>query len=128
MCRYAAERRTDADLERMKAALDSFTADADHDDALEADLQFHVAVAEASHNPFFEHLVVPINRQLRSAYRSSLGYEAARQQTADEHRRIAEVIERRLPDETSRLMRAHLERVHHDRRELVTDSPEENDE
>lgn len=122
MTEYAALRRTPADLEQIHDALDSFDeSETEHASALEADLAFHESIAVASRNPFFIHVVNPINDYLRRAYRSSLGYEAARSDTLAEHTRIAEAIESRDPTSARRAAREHLERIAADSGKLVAD-------
>ena len=109
---YAAQRRTAQDLARIRAAVDLFAASReDHATSLEADLEFHTAIAHASHNPFFSHVVVPVNDHLRRAYRPSLGYESARSLTLDEHEQIARAIEDGDADRAGELMRGHLGRI-----------------
>jgi DNA-binding FadR family transcriptional regulator len=112
MTEYAALRRIPDDKQRIRAALSSFAdAGSDHQAALEADLAFHAAIAHASHNPFFIHIVNPVNDYLRGAYRTSLGYEAARSQTLAEHTAIAEAIFAGDAQEAGRCAREHLARI-----------------
>ena len=119
---YAARRRTAADMARMQAALDRFaSASSNHETSLEADLEFHTALADASHNPFFSHVVVPVNDHLRRAYRPSLGYESARPKTLAEHENIAKAIADGDPERAGELMRQHLGRILARSDELVPD-------
>ena len=112
MTEYAALRRTPADEQHIRAALSSFAEPGgSHEAALEADLAFHAAIAHASHNPFFIHIVNPINDYLRAAYRTSLGYEAARHQTLAEHTAIADAIFAGDAPEAGRHAREHLARI-----------------
>lgn len=112
MTEYAAARHTPEDLVRIRTALEAF-ARTDHSqtEALRADIAFHSAVASASHNPFFLHVVNPVNDYLRRIYDESLGYEAARSQTFTEHARIADAIESRDPEEAAAAARDHLSRI-----------------
>jgi GntR family transcriptional repressor for pyruvate dehydrogenase complex len=119
---YAARRRTSEDLARMRAALDLFASSRqNHTASLEADLAFHTAIAHASHNPFFSHVVVPVNDYLRRAYRSSLGYESARPRTLHEHEEIARAIADSDPDRAADQMKSHLARILAGSDELVGD-------
>lgn len=55
----AAQRRSDADLAAMRAALDAFTAATEADgDAVGADFRFHVEIARATHNAHFAELLL----------------------------------------------------------------------
>ncbi|ABL83694.1 transcriptional regulator, GntR family [Nocardioides sp. JS614] len=123
MARLAAERHTQEDAEELLAALDNFAlAGQSQQKALEADLAFHALIARCVHNPFFEFVANPVNDYLRSAYSSSLGYEAARSCTLDEHRAIADAVLARDGDRASELSRLHLQRILDTRRDLVADS------
>jgi DNA-binding FadR family transcriptional regulator len=112
MIEHAATRHTAEDRHDIEQALQSFEAYmTDHVAALEADLEFHVALARASHNPFFTHIVNPINDYLRSAYRSSLGYDASTEKTLREHVEIAEAVFARDTKAAGAHARQHLSRV-----------------
>ena len=112
MTEHAAARHTPADDRRIRAALAAFaSAGADQLAALEADLEFHAAVAAAAHNPFFGHAVNPINDYLRQTYRASLGYLAARAHTRAEHTAIAEAIFAGDPVAAGRAAHRHLDRI-----------------
>lgn len=111
MTEYAATKRDAADLARITSAVASFASSVHHDEALQADLDFHSAVAEASHNPFFVHVINPVNEHLRKVYSDSLGYDAARAQTQAEHELIARAIEQGDAAAASAAARAHLLRI-----------------
>ena len=122
MTRLAAERHTKSDAEELLATLHTFAeAGHSHEASLESDLAFHTLVAQCAHNPFFEFVVNPVNAYLRSSYRESLGYEAARTDTLDEHLAIADAILARSPDEAAELSRRHLQRIIDRMGDLVPD-------
>lgn len=122
MTEYAALRRTDEDLSRMRESLAAFSDPGlTHELALEYDLQFHTAVAAAAHNTFFHYIVNPVNDYLRSKYRPSLGYEAARHQTFLEHMAITEAISQGNAEEAGIRARQHLLRILETREELVAE-------
>ena len=59
----AAVRATPEDLQRISAALDDMAnPDRSVEQTIEADLRFHVAVAEAAHNRFFEMVIEPLTQ------------------------------------------------------------------
>lgn len=125
MTEHAAARHTPADARRIRMAIESFAASGDsHESALESDLEFHTAIAFASHNPFFIHIINPVNDYLRKAYNSSLGYEAARIQTLAEHTAIAEAIFSSDTNKAGSLARRHLTRILETSSVLVTDAGE----
>lgn len=120
MTGLAAERRTEADLAGIRETLVAFrSAGTDQRAALDADLAFHAAVAVAAHNPFFRHVIDPINDYLRQVYEPSLGYSSARDHTANEHERIAQCIEEGNPIGAREAAAHHLGRVTGHAEELV---------
>jgi DNA-binding FadR family transcriptional regulator len=120
MTALAALRRTAADLDRMREALtrarehlDDYTA------CLDADLTFHLAVAQATQNPFVLTFVQPINMALRDVYREPIGYLATQESTLREHGAIADAIAASDPDAARAAAGAHLARVVDDAATLV---------
>lgn len=112
MTEYAALRHTPEDMVNIRIALAAFgQPNQSQAETLSADIAFHAAVAAASHNPFFVHLVNPVNDYLRKAYDESRGYVAAQTQTYAEHATIADAIEARDPRLAATAAREHLERV-----------------
>lgn len=128
MTEYAALRRTDADLIVMNESISAFGEPGlPHARALEHDLAFHAAVASAAKNPFFKAIVDPMNNYLRSQYRPSVGYEAARDETLAEHAAIADAIRRGSADEAGELAKVHLLRILEERDVLVPEESVDND-
>lgn len=112
MIGFAAERHTAEDRKAIEEALKVFESETlDQPTALEADLEFHVALARACHNPFFEHLVNPINDYLRRAYEPSMGYQSAREKTMHEHADIAAAVFARDVETAGAHVHQHLTRV-----------------
>ena len=71
----AAQRRTPADLDAMARALADLERDLDHPDhSVEHDIAFHLAIATATHNPFYQDLLQYLNLQLRLAVSTCLLY------------------------------------------------------
>jgi DNA-binding FadR family transcriptional regulator len=125
MTEHASARHTPADDRRIRAALAAFaSAGADQLAALEADLEFHAAVAAAAHNPFFGHAVNPINDYLRHTYRASLGHLAARAHTRAEHTAIAEAIFAGDREAAGHASRRHLERILAAADDLAPEAPD----
>lgn len=112
MIEHAAMRHTADDRRALEESIRAFMANtSDHVAALEADLGFHVLLAQASHNPFFAHIVNPINDYLRGAYSPSLGYDAATEKTLREHTDIAEAVFARNAKAAGAHALQHLTRV-----------------
>lgn len=113
MVAIAAERRTEDDvkqLELLVELIDPEKPSSDHS-SIDADVQFHALIAHMTGNPFFEHLVYPINAMLSAIYRNSPGYAAEHAKTHVEHRLIADAIANKDAEKARALMTQHLERV-----------------
>jgi DNA-binding FadR family transcriptional regulator len=118
----AAERRTEADLIRLDAAL----AELDQVIASEADRNFHVAVAEASQNQLFVHAMeVYAEHTLKGmelARRLSLRRSARRLQLVQqEHIRVFAAIRDEDAAQARAAMRTHIDNA---RIRVLTDSTE----
>ncbi|MGN6121796.1 MAG: FadR/GntR family transcriptional regulator [Sphingomonas oligoaromativorans] len=73
-------------IERMRAA------DAGDDDALTADIAFHVAVLEASNNRFFRQFTDLAEATLRFSIRRTNAYKGVPRASAEEHKVVADAI------------------------------------
>ncbi len=111
----AAERRSEADLRAIRAALEELDrCIRDGDLGVEADEAFHSAVCEASGNPYF----VNARRSMRDNIITGLNLTRSLSLTKprerlqlvqDEHRQIRAAIEGRDPAEARAAMRRHIE-------------------
>ena len=114
----AAERRTQAQLAEMSDAIEAMRRSLDNEDAyIQADLSFHVWIAEATQNRFAAHLMYAIRdvlqHALRAVFETAPGIPA---RSIDHHVAIQEAIQAGLPDEARSAMREHLSRVEQDAR------------
>jgi DNA-binding FadR family transcriptional regulator len=80
-----------AGYERMVAA------EADDDDPLEADIAFHVAILEASANPFYQQFRDVVTTALRTSIRFTNRFKG-RTASLSQHRAVLSAIERRNPE------------------------------
>jgi GntR family transcriptional repressor for pyruvate dehydrogenase complex len=105
----AAVRATPEDLETMDAALVEMEAGHDDEGTAEADLRFHLAVARAAHNPYFEMVIDPLTSVFIQQIRLTNSYTVG----VDLHRSVAEEIRNGNPvgarQAVRRLMRNTLE-------------------
>lgn len=76
---------------------------------LNAELDFHRSVAEATKNPVIVRLVPVIVDSIIKTYKETPRSSADHRFALEEHRRIFEAIESRNPEEAFARMRAHLE-------------------
>ena len=81
---------------------------------IEADLDFHLALAEAAGNPLILSLLDSIVGVLRSQRLGIFGVDGGPERGQVHHKRILEAIERRDPAAAREAMRAHLEQIRHD--------------
>lgn len=111
----AAERRSDAELARLEHWLAEMAAAADGSAASDADVAFHAAVAEATHNAYYRRLTQYLDRQLRLAVAAShrpTGYPRNHSGAIlEEHRRILEAIRLGDSEGARAAVRFHLNQV-----------------
>ena len=81
---------------------------------IEADLDFHLALAEAVANPLILSLIDSIVGLLREQRIKIFNVEGGPQRGQVHHKRILEAMERRDPEMARNAMRAHLEQVRQD--------------
>lgn len=121
--RLAAERRTEADLRRIKACVDEGARTVDMDEFLAADIDFHVAVSAAAKNSVLElamtaiHLVRPWTNTIVFAVLD-------REDIARQHQRIYEAIRDRDPDGAERAFDAHISSLARLREHALADRQE----
>ncbi len=111
----AAERVQEEDLAAMREAVG--TMDRSQKDPaayIEADLDFHLALAEAVANPLILSLIDSIVGLLREQRIKIFNVEGGPQRGQIHHKRILEAVERRDPEMARGAMRAHLEQVRQD--------------
>ncbi|MEI7612882.1 MAG: FadR/GntR family transcriptional regulator [Betaproteobacteria bacterium] len=110
----AAKRRTKSQMVAIKQALKQIESDVlSGGDGVDADIEFHHRIAEATGNPHFLALIEFLTNLLRTATRTLRNYEATRnslsQQVKDEHLAIVEAISRQDPDAARNAARKHME-------------------
>ncbi len=81
---------------------------------IEADLDFHLALAEAVANPLILSLIDSIVGLLREQRIKIFNVEGGPQRGQVHHKRILDAMERRDPEMARSAMRAHLEQVRQD--------------
>lgn len=105
----ACDRRTDADLDRMRAALDGRDTAGDDQSAFSAhDLDFHLAVVAAAHNPVLVDLMGALLEPMRATYEFTEGVHG-HDVSAEEHRATLAGIEARDPATATAAARGYLD-------------------
>jgi len=116
--RLAAQRATDADLRKLKQALDSMAkprATRDSTAGADADARFHLAVAEASHNVALVHVTRGIFNLMRASIQERhdlfYGDRENRRRIHEQHRAIYTAIAARDSQAARAAAHAHLKFV-----------------
>jgi GntR family transcriptional repressor for pyruvate dehydrogenase complex len=113
----AAERADDEALATMREAVKTMDSAAwDSDVYIEADLDFHLALAEAAGNPIVLSLIDSIVGLLREQRLRIFRVEGGPDRGQQHHRRILEAIQRRDPQAARVAMQSHLAQVREDSR------------
>ena len=111
----AAARCTRSQLQRMAEAVDDMEAGlASEEEFINADLRFHLSVAEATRNRVAMHLMDAIRGLLQRALSSSYHVSGSPQRAIEMHRLIVEAIRDRRPDLARERMQKHVESVERD--------------
>ncbi len=109
-----AEEKHLAAMREAVAAMDAAMSDAEA--FIEADLDFHLAIAEAAENPIILILIDSIVGLLREHRMRTFNVPGGPEHGQLHHRRILDAIERHDPDAAREAMRTHLEQVREDTR------------
>ncbi|MGH2531459.1 MAG: FadR/GntR family transcriptional regulator [Thermomicrobiales bacterium] len=123
--RLAATRRTDDDLARIKDAIIRYRI-ADHannpEGLIDADLGFHRAIVEATHNDVLVTLLASISGLLREHRRQfGAAHELKTRPTViSEHDAILAAISAGNPGDAARLMQRHMRLIWHQIEQLAT--------
>ena len=122
----AAERRTDAHLALMDAAIEEMAAALASDDPsrgaryIDADLRFHLAIAEATRNGVVLHAMDALRGVIRRALMSIFSIPDSPERSFEQHRAIRTAIAARDAVDAREAMRAHLVRVESDVHNALT--------
>jgi len=116
----AAQKRTEADIENLKAVharLQELAKEGDPDAYLDADKEFHLAVIAAAHNNLVSNVLVPlINTMDQKLYREFTSHyyfkdRMGLQEVAGLHDKILAAIIASDPDRAAAEMREHWDRM-----------------
>ena len=110
----AAERRTEAQMERIRRALSGMEeAIRAGEDGVAADAEFHQAIAEAANNPYYRDLMVflavGVTQSIAVARRNSAVVDAWTPAAQAEHERVCAAIEARNGTAARAAVRVHLD-------------------
>lgn len=111
----AAVRALPEDLAAMQAALDAMERGGPDEQVAEADLRFHLAVARAAHNPYFEMVLEPLTSVFIEQIRLTNSYKVG----ADLHRQVAAEITNGNPVGARQAVRRMLRSTLNDARQAL---------
>lgn len=106
----AARHRTDADLEVLDNANEAMAAEEDPlSNFLQANIDWHMAVATAGHNELLSGFMLAISRAIYAATDNSAFIDVeVRRATVSAHRAITEAIREQDPEAAARRMKRHV--------------------
>ena len=105
----AAERCDESHLDRMRETIELMRQGlADEAAFVEADVAFHLAIAEATRNRLILHLMHAIRDQLERAVGSTYRIPGSPERSIEEHGLIAAAVSERKAEDARALMREHL--------------------
>lgn len=111
----AAMRADEENFASMREAISVMdNARRDPDAFIEADLDFHLALAEAASNPLILSLIDSIVGLLRDQRMRIFRVEGGPERGQHHHKRILDAVEHRDPERAREAMRAHLRQVRED--------------
>jgi len=119
----AATRITDEYISAMQEAMDKMEAAMDNvEEFVEADLDFHLALAEATQNPIIPALLDPIIELMREQRILITIIKGVAQHGQYNHKIIIDAVKRGDPDAAREAMRHHLEQIRKDFEQLPVNS------
>ncbi len=119
----AATRVTEEDIAAMRQAVEIMDTALDDVDAfVEADLDFHLALAEATQNPVIPLLVDSIIDLLREERKQIGSVEGGLRRGQSHHKQILQAVINRDTKMARRSMQAHLEQVRKDSEALTSNA------
>jgi GntR family transcriptional regulator, transcriptional repressor for pyruvate dehydrogenase complex len=108
----AAERRTDAEMAAIDAAISAMEAEIEAGErGVLGDEQFHEAITAAAHSSLLAKLMEEISGLIRETRIESLSQPERPRASLEGHRRITEAVRRQDPVEAARAMAAHIRLV-----------------
>jgi GntR family transcriptional repressor for pyruvate dehydrogenase complex len=123
MAGIAAERATEADLEKIERAFEEMQSNI-HDLAyfIEADLAFHLAIAEATHNKMFLLLLNPIIDMLQESRRMIVTVPGGPIRALEHHHQVVDGIRRKEKAKAREAMSQHMQQIAEDIKTALSSS------
>lgn len=124
----AAQRIGEDHLQAMRNAVEAMDAAMDSPEQfIEADLDFHLALAEGTGNSLIPFLIDPIVGLMREQRTRIFNVPGGPERGQLHHKRILEAVARRDPEAARQAMREHLKQVREDSAASKSEGPERMD-
>ncbi|MEH7444069.1 FadR/GntR family transcriptional regulator [Bacillus sp. JJ1122] len=112
----AAKRATSQDLEKLRSALEKMALSAQNTElGLTADVDFHIAIVEATHNSIFIDLIQTLSEHMKDTIRATRRHRFTdperHEDTMEEHKEIYLAIASGNADRAKELMEEHIARI-----------------
>ena len=114
LARLAAERASPEEIEAMSmtvALLEEEEKSSFSDKVIEADLDFHYALARASGNPVLLHLLQQVDSHLQKGRSTTISFPQGRKKAHEGHKKILEEIRAKNPEGAALQMGRHIEEI-----------------
>lgn len=111
LARLAAERASGEDFEKMEAAvarLEKADVEADPAGVIQADLEFHYALAKSVGNPVLLHFLQEVDSRLQKGRSTTILFPQGKKKAIEGHRRVLDALKLRAPDEAALQMGRHI--------------------
>lgn len=109
VARLAVERGCDEDISKIKVAYDDvFSKIINGENHSEADILFHNAIAEATHNPIMERVIPIVNQGILEGYTQTKDNPYVAKDVKEQHEKIISAIEAKDADKAEEAMKAHI--------------------
>ena len=111
--RFAAERRTDENIDRISKALEKYNQKLKNGEpTVEEDLMFHLEIAEASQNPVLKSLMMVITPDIISNFiKYDVCGDDVKLERLKQHQAILSNIINQEPDKAAKIMDYHLQDI-----------------
>ncbi len=122
LARLAAERACGEDFEGMEAAvarLEKADVESDPDGVIQADLEFHYALAKGAGNPVLLHFLQEVDSRLQKGRSTTILFPQGKKKAIEGHRRVLDALKLRSPDEAGRQMARHIGEIEKAQRSIL---------
>lgn len=114
LARLAAERASEKDLDKIESAvmtLENEEAELSPEKIVQADLEFHYALAKSAGNPVLLHLLQEVDSYIQKGRSTTIMFPQGRKRALEGHKRVLRALRKRSPEEAALQMAKHIEEI-----------------